>query len=239
MDYYNGNMGDMPDMNGMGMNEIASNTSDTRTNPVWSNEMNPNDFKGTYVNAANPYLAGGGYLPETMAGMAMQGGMQDPPAGVSPEMQEFLAEGYLMGPNCFGSESVKYADQLVTYINSEYHDYLYYTALARRAPNARGRALFKSIAADEMKHARKWASAYFLITGKRYFPTRRTMGSISVNPDFNTALRERYMEESKDALKYRMFAQTSTDRCLTRMALEASDDERQHAQDILALIQSM
>lgn len=183
-----------------------------------------------------------------LGNFAIQPGMQNQdysapvmPAGgtTSPEMQQFLEQGYLMGPNCFGRDSQAYGNQLLEYINDEYHDYLYYTALTRRAPTAGGRRLFRNIANDEMKHARRWAAAYFLITGKRYFPTRADVPPVTVPANFNTALRDRYMAESRDAIKYRQFASQTSDLCLKRMAIDTSDDERQHAQDILRLIQNM
>ena len=165
----------------------------------------------------------------------------DPPAGnaMSPEMQQFMEQGYLMAPNCFGDDAQKYADILMEYINDEYRDHMYYKILSRRAPTNNARRIFRSIAGDEMKHARRWAAAYFLITGKRYFPTRSTVEHVSVPSNYNTALRDRYIAESSDAVKYRQFAAGTTDRCLKRMATETSNDERQHAQDILGLIQKM
>jgi rubrerythrin len=184
--------------------------------------------------------SGMGYMDPPMSPqMQPQSGMgyMDPP--MSPEMQQFMEQGYLMGPNCFGSDSQRYANLLMEYINDEYRDYMYYTTLSRRAPTASGRRVFRNISGDEMKHARRWASAYFLITGKRYFPTRTTVEPVNVPSNYSQALRERYMAESRDAVKYRQFAASTTDRCLKRMATDTSDDERQHAQDILTLIQNM
>jgi rubrerythrin len=180
-------------------------------------------------------------MPQAAMQPQMATEYMDPPAATatSPEMQQFMEQNYLMGPNCFGSDSQKYSTQIMQYINDEYHDYLYYTILSRRAPTANGRRIFRNIAAAEMKHARLWASAYFLIIGKRYFPTRSMVGPVKVPTNYSQALRERYMSESADALKYRQFAAGTTDHCLKRMATDISDDERQHAQDILGLIQNL
>jgi rubrerythrin len=165
----------------------------------------------------------------------------DPPAStaMSPEMQEFMEQGYLMGPDCFGSDAQQYANVLMEYINDEYRDYLYYNMLARRATTNNARRVFRSIAQDELKHAHRWAAAYFLITGKKYFPTRRTVELVTLPSNYSLALRDRYLAESRDAVKYRQFAASTTDRCLKRMATDTSDDERQHAQDLLGLIQGM
>lgn len=177
--------------------------------------------------------------PVSAASAAAPGGAANASAGVSAsddDMQNFMAQGYLMGPNCFGRDARIYAEKLMEYINDEYRDYITYLALARKAPSARARTILRSIARDEMRHARRWAAAYFLITGKTYFPQR---GSMEAPPiaSYSQALRERYLAESQDAVKYRQFARETTDRCLRRIAMETSDDERQHAQHILELIQ--
>ena len=152
------------------------------------------------------------------------------------DMQNFMEQGYLMGPNCFGRDARIYAERLMEYINDEYRDHLTYMALSRRAPDSQARTILRSIARDEMRHARRWAAAYFLITGKHYFPER---GTVEAAPaaSYSQALRDRYLAESQDAIKYRRFARETNDRCLRRLANETSDDERQHAQHILDLIQ--
>lgn len=152
------------------------------------------------------------------------------------EMQDFMEQGYLMGPNCFGRDARMYAERMMEYINDEYKDHLTYLALARRAPSAQARTILRNIAADEMRHARRWAAAYFLITGKRYFPERGSMEAAPI-ASYSQALRERYLAESQGAVQYRRFARETNDRCLRRLATEASNDERQHAQHILELIQ--
>lgn len=153
-------------------------------------------------------------------------------------MNDF-ADSRIMGRDCFGSNSKQYADKLMEFINDEYRDSMYYNILSRRSQSASTRRLFREIANDELKHARRFAAAYFLITGKRYFPTRQTVEPVNVPQSFLQALRERYLAESRDVVKYRMFAQQTADRCLRRIALETADDERDHAEDIMELIQQM
>jgi rubrerythrin len=155
------------------------------------------------------------------------------------ETRQFMSEGYIMGSDCFGNSSNQYADRLMEFINDEYSDHLYYLMLARRSPTAYARRLFNGIAADELRHSKRYAAAYFLITGKRYFPTRNSIEPVVVPPSYIQALRQRYLAESRDAVKYRMFAQQTRDRCLTRIALATSEDEKRHAQNIMELIQSM
>lgn len=155
------------------------------------------------------------------------------------ETRQYLAEGYIMGRDCFGADSKQYADTLMEYVSDEYSDYLYYQTLARRAPTNSARRLFRAISEDEQRHAKRFAAAYFLITGKRYFPTRTTLEPVQVPSSYIQALRQRYLAESRDAMKYRTFAQNSRDRCLQIMALQTADDEKRHAQEIMQLIQSL
>jgi rubrerythrin len=245
MDFFNG---DMNSLSGMSGNYPNGNYNAGAPNDT----MGGADMTGRTptLYPSFPGMAGGmmagdmaqNSMMPPQAGMQMQGNMgADPPASnaMSPEMQQFMEQGYLMGPNCFGSDSQRYESQLKEYINDEFRDNMYYMILSRRAPTNNARRIFRTIAADEMKHARRWAAAYFLITGKRYFPTRATVEPVTVPSNYNMALRDRYMAESRDAVKYRQFAASTSDRCLKRMATDTSDDERQHAQDILALIQNM
>jgi rubrerythrin len=125
------------------------------------------------------------------------------------------------------------------FINDEFSDHLYYMILSRKSPTPNSKMLFKNIAADELRHAKRYAAAYFLITGKRYFPTSDSIEPVVVPPSYIQALRQRYLAESRDAVKYRMFAQQANDRCLKKIALATSEDEKQHARSIMELIQSM
>lgn len=155
------------------------------------------------------------------------------------EMRNFMAEGYIMGADCFGVNSRRYADRLMEFINDEYADSIYYSILAQRAPDNRARRIFRNFSADELRHAKRFAATYFLITGKRYFPTKTTIEPVKVPPVYEQALRQRYLSESRDAVKYQMFARQISDRCLKRIAVSTSIDEKKHAQTILELIQAL
>jgi rubrerythrin len=171
------------------------------------------------------------------------GSMGDPQlpdqSDLNQELRDFLSEGYIMSVDCFGSNSTQYADRLMEFINDEYSDHLYYQTLSRRSTTSGARKLFKSISADELSHSKRFAAAYFLITGKRYFPTRTSIEPVVVPPSYIQALRDRYLAESRDAVKYHVFAQQTSDRCLNRITEATSNDEKRHAQDILELIQRM
>jgi rubrerythrin len=160
-------------------------------------------------------------------------------SSMDDDMRQFMAEGYIMGRSCFGSGSKQYADSLMEFINDEYSDHIYYQILSRRSPTANSRRIFKQMSDDELRHSKRFSAVYFLITGKRYFPTRSTLEPVIVPPVYIDALRQRYIAESRDAVKYRMFAQQVNDRCLQRIAMSTSDDEKRHAQEIMELIQSL
>ena len=72
---------------------------------------------------------------------------------------------------CLGPASAAYGASLQGYIDDELSDWRSYQALARRTPGGGGRAL-AAIAADERRHAKKLSTAYFLISGVRYWPER-------------------------------------------------------------------
>lgn len=208
----------------------------------YNGDMGPAGFAGGFQQVpqqsaqANNMQAQGMQQPIIQMPRAQYG-----PAGsdTDAELKRFMDEGYLMGPGCFDKDSQTYAKQLLEYINDEFHDHIYYMILSKRAPTQTARRVFRDMAEDELRHARQWAAAYFLITGKRYFPTRNSIGPVNVPSNYLSALRERYIEEGKSALEYRRFASAVSDKCLRRMALETSDDERRHAQEIMRLIQHM
>jgi Rubrerythrin. len=155
------------------------------------------------------------------------------------ETKNFLAQGYIMGSDCFGKSAKQYADRLMEFIHDEYSDYLYYLQLSKKSVTASAKRLFRDISADELRHSKRCAAAYFLITGKRYFPTRTSIEPVTLPATYMQALRDRYLAESRDAVKYRMFAQQAGDRCLKKIALDTSEDEKRHAREIMELIQSM
>ena len=49
------------------------------------------------------------------------------------ETKNFLAQGYIMGSDCFGRGAKQYADQLMEFIHDEYSDFLYYLQLSKKA----------------------------------------------------------------------------------------------------------
>ena len=73
---------------------------------------------------------------------------------------------------CLGASSAVYGAQLQRLIDRELADWRAYQALSRRAQGNSGRVL-ATIAADERRHAKRLSTAYFLISGVRYWPVDR------------------------------------------------------------------
>ena len=84
-----------------------------------------------------------------------------------------------------------------------------------------------TIAADERRHAKRLSTAYFLISGVRYWPVDRVP-----NPSpapFSAALREHFMEEQRGAAAYQTAAAETADPCLHELFLELAGEEDSHA----------
>lgn len=127
---------------------------------------------------------------------------------------------------CLGASSAVYGAQLQRLIDRELADWRAYQALSRRAQGNSGRVL-ATIAADERRHAKRLSTAYFLISGVRYWPVDRVP-----NPSpapFSAALREHFMEEQRGAAAYQTAAAETADPCLHELFLELAGEEDSHA----------
>ena len=84
-----------------------------------------------------------------------------------------------------------------------------------------------TIAAGERRPAKRLSTAYFLISGVRYWPVDRVP-----NPSpapFSAALREHFMEEQRGAAAYQTAAAETADPCLHELFLELAGEEDSHA----------
>ena len=127
---------------------------------------------------------------------------------------------------CLGASSAVYGAQLQRLIDRELADWRAYQALSRRAQGNSGRVL-ATIAADERRHAKRLSTAYFLISGVRYWPVDRVP-----NPSpapFSASLREHFMEEQRWAAAYQTAAAETADPCLHELFLELAGEEDSHA----------
>ena len=135
---------------------------------------------------------------------------------------------------CMGTAALESLEVLQGFIREELADRRTYLFLARRAPTAEARQMFRAIASDEGRHARRLLAAVYLITGERYcpaicYPPLRCDG-------YCAALRERYHEEVCGGFNYRRASQETLDPCLQQLLLAFSQDEYRHANAMLCLL---
>ena len=147
---------------------------------------------------------------------------------------ELTLPGAQADPCCMGTAALESLEVLQGFIREELADRRTYLFLARRAPTAEARQVFRAIASDEGRHARRLLAAVYLITGERYcpaicYPPLRCDG-------YCAALRERYHEEACGGFNYRRASQETLDPCLQQLLLAFSQDEYRHANAMLCLL---
>ena len=155
-------------------------------------------------------------------------------AGAVPEVAMENLPGAEADPCCMGTAALESLEVLQGFIREELADRRTYLFLARRAPTAEARQVFRAIASDEGRHARRLLAAVYLITGERYcpaicYPPLRCDG-------YCAALRERYHEEVCGGFNYHRASQETLDPCLQQLLLAFSQDEYRHANAMLGLL---
>lgn len=168
--------------------------------------------------------------PDVRAAAAMAA---DTP-GDSLSAAELSLPGAQADPCCMGTAALESLEVLQGFIREELADRRTYLFLARRAPTAEARQVFRAIASDEARHARRLLATVYLITGERYcpaicYPPLRCDG-------YCAALRERYHEEVCGGFNYRRASQETLDPCLQQLLLAFSQDEYRHANAMLGLL---
>ena len=153
------------------------------------------------------------------------------PAVPAPEREEEQADIV-----CLGRASVMYGARLEEMIDAEMEDWRTYQGLARRAGGSAARAL-GSLAAEERRHVKRLATAYFLITGQRYQGRGQGGGRPAV--DLMLGLREQYIREQRGAAAYQSAAEEASDPCLRQLFGELAEEESLHAQAIRGLLEQM
>ena len=169
--------------------------------------------------------------PEVRAAAAMAARADTPAAEQGGELS---LPGTQADPCCMGTAALESLEVLQGFIREELADRRTYLFLARRAPTAEARQMFRAIASDEGRHARRLLAAVYLITGERYcpaicYPPLRCDG-------YCAALRERYHEEACGGYNYRRASQETLDPCLQQLLLAFSQDEYRHANAMLCLL---
>lgn len=175
----------------------------------------------------NPY-------PDVRATAAMAADTSGDGLSAAERNAELSLPGAQADPCCMGTAALESLEVLQGFIREELADRRTYLFLARRAPTAEARQMFRAIASDEGRHARRLLAAVYLITGERYcpaicYPPLRCDG-------YCAALRERYHEEVCGGFNYRRASQETLDPCLQQLLLAFSQDEYRHANAMLCLL---
>lgn len=172
--------------------------------------------------------------PDVRAAAAMAADTPGDGLSAAERNAELTLPGTQADPCCMGTAALESLEVLQGFIREELADRRTYLFLARRAPTAEARQVFRAIASDEGKHARRLLAAVYLITGERYcpaicYPPLRCDG-------YCAALRERYHEEVCGGYNYRRASQETLDPCLQQLLLAFSQDEYRHANAMLCLL---
>ncbi len=172
--------------------------------------------------------------PDVRAAAAMAADTSGDGLSAAERNAELTLPGAQADPCCMGTAALESLEVLQGFIREELADRRTYLFLARRAPTAEVRQVFRAIASDEGRHARRLLAAVYLITGERYcpaicYPPLRCDG-------YCAALRERYHEEVCGGFNYRRASQETLDPCLQQLLLAFSQDEYRHANAMLCLL---
>ena len=172
--------------------------------------------------------------PDVRAAAAMAADTPGDGLNAAERNAELTLPGAQADPCCMGTAALESLEVLQGFIREELADRRTYLFLARRAPTAEARQMFRAIASDEGRHARRLLAAVYLITGERYcpaicYPPLRCDG-------YCAALRERYHEEVCGGFNYRRASQETLDPCLQQLLLAFSQDEYHHANAMLCLL---
>lgn len=172
--------------------------------------------------------------PDVRAAAAMAADTPGDGLNAAERNAELTLPGAQADPCCMGTAALESLEVLQGFIREELADRRTYLFLARRAPTAEARQMFRAIASDEGRHARRLLAAVYLITGERYcpaicYPPLRCDG-------YCAALRERYHEEACGGYNYRRASQETLDPCLQQLLLAFSQDEYHHANAMLCLL---
>lgn len=172
--------------------------------------------------------------PDVRAAAAMAADTPGDGLSAAERNAELTLPGAQADPCCMGTAALESLEVLQGFIREELADRRTYLFLARRAPTAEARQVFRAIASDEGRHARRLLAAVYLITGERYCP------AICYSPlrcdGYCAALRERYHEEVCGGFNYRRASQETLDPCLQQLLLAFSQDEYRHANAMLCLL---
>ncbi|MGE5415550.1 MAG: ferritin-like domain-containing protein [Acidobacteriota bacterium] len=123
--------------------------------------------------------------------------------------------------------------KLREYINDEMSDSMYYRELAAKAPTRASRELLMEFSREEMTHAENFMEAYYRLTHREYRPENVERPIV---PEYEEALRQRIMAETKDYEKYGIQYLKAPDQYFRNLFFETRTVEAQHAMRIPILL---
>lgn len=154
------------------------------------------------------------------------------PAVVVPDPPAAEEEGAV----CLGPASAVHGPQLQQYIDQELAAHRCCQALARRVPGGGGRML-SNLAAEQRRQAKRLSTAYFLISGVRYWPADRSGSPVS--GPVTAALREQFQAMQRSAACYRAAAAGTADPCLEALFHQSAEEAEAHAWVIRNVLEQM
>ena len=114
-------------------------------------------------------------------------------------MYDYSCGNYNYNSNCNWEYYTQLTKRLEEYIQDELQDSAYYKELAKLAPTDFSKELINEFSHDEQMHAENFQNAYFMITGRYYYP--KPLDPIVID-DYEDALKIRIIAETNDFKKY-------------------------------------
>ena len=137
---------------------------------------------------------------------------------------------------CLGPASAVHGPQLQQYIDQELMAHRCCQAMARRVPGSGGRML-SALAAEKRRRAKRLSTAYFLISGVRYWPVDR--GSAPALHPAQAALGEQFEAQRRGGACYGAAPAGTADPCLEALFHESAEEAETHAQIIRGVLEQL
>ena len=137
---------------------------------------------------------------------------------------------------CLGPASAVHGPQLQQYIDQELMAHRCCQAMARRVPGSGGRML-SALAAEKRRRAKRLSTAYFLISGVRYWPVDR--GSTPALQPVRAVWGERLQAQRRGGAWYRGGSAGTADPCLEALFHESAEEAETHAQIIRGVLEQL
>ena len=136
--------------------------------------------------------------------------------------------------NCNPAADQEMLKDIQEYIVDELQDSKYYAMLSQKAPTQRSKDLLMEFSKDEHMHAQNLMKAYYMLTGKYFYPP--VIKDPVVPDDYMQALFARILAETADYKKYGEKYLVACNKWLKELFFMTRTVEGQHAMRIPLLI---